>query len=76
MSLTTKILVLVIRNDWVYHGDVMGIGEELRRCRHGEIDCPCSKVRFQEVDGCSGCSQSGGRIDHSRSRIDYTRDAE
>jgi len=63
MSLTTKILV--IRNDRVYHGDVMGIGKELRSCRHGEIDCPCSKVRFQEVDDCSGCSQSGdGSIAH------------
>ena len=72
LSLTTKILV--IRNNRVYHGDVMGIGKELRSCRHGEIDCSYSRVRFQELDG-SGCSQSGDdSITHDHESI--TRDAE
>ena len=40
------------------HGDIMGIGEELRRCcRHCEIDCSYGRVRFQELDD-GGCSQS------------------
>ena len=56
MSLTANILV--VRNDRVMHGDIMGIGEELRRCcRHCEIDCSYGRVRFQELDD-GGCSLS------------------
>lgn len=49
-------MILVILNDRVDHGEVMGIGEELSCCRHGEIDCSYTRARFLLDD--SGCSQS------------------